>query len=177
LSIENANAVDSFVAIDIETTGLQKEQDNIIEIAAIKYISRQQKSSFHTLIKIDKPIPDEIIRLTGIKNEELSKKGILLKDAMTQFISFVGTSPVVGHYIKFDLSFIKKACELSGISFENYFVIDTYNLAKKYFKNKVNNYRLETLVKECGIANGQTHRALPDAQLAAELFLKLNEKE
>ncbi|MDO4466878.1 MAG: type I-E CRISPR-associated endoribonuclease Cas2e [Bacillota bacterium] len=166
----------SFVAIDIETTGLKSEEDQIIELAAIRYNEKgEQVEHFTTLIKIEKSIPLNIVELTGITDELLKNEGIELKEAIGKLLEFLQQDILVGHYIGFDMRFIKKACKDLQLELGERKVIDTVSYAKNKSNLAVINYRLETLVQELGISEKQQHRALPDAELAAKLFIKLNE--
>ncbi len=157
------------VVFDIETTGLSKYQDEIIEIGAIKLnIENMEKyKSYETFIKIDSKLPDEIIQITGI-NDEMLADGISLTQAMQDFHAFVGTLPLVAHNASFDCGFISQAYRSLGMDF-NYQVIDTLSLAKETFA--LPNYKLPTLVKILQIPTiGEAHRALNDAHATAQLY-------
>lgn len=165
-----------FVAIDLETTGLKSDQDSIIELGAIKYRQGKPVDQYHALVKCEKCIPDIIVNLTGIKNELLEKYGLPIGEAINGMLDFIEDGILVGHYISFDLLFLRKACSRFNIVFKQYKTIDTVALAKEFCKESVENYKLATLVKKLDISEYQEHRALPDADLAAKLYLKLNEK-
>ena len=62
-----------------------------------------------------------------------------------------------------------------GIRFPDFRALDTVVLSKRILGNQVSSLRLESLVQHFGIASRQTHRALPDARMTAQLYLKLNE--
>ena len=163
-----------FIAIDIETSGLSPDEHQIIEIAAIKYDGEHCIDKFQCLMKCQESLAYDIVRLTGITDENLQNNGIEPKQAIHDFISFIGTDTLIGHYISFDIKFLKKACERNGIVWPHNKTIDTIQLARKQLKGMVENYRLETLVRHFKIAETQQHRALYDSQLAAMLYLKLN---
>ena len=163
-----------FVAIDLETTGLKSDQDNIIEIGAVKYRNGEPVDQYHALVKYEKSVPDNIVDLTGIKNELLEKYGLPIEKAINGILDFIGDDILVGHYISFDLLFLRKACSRFNISFKQYKAIDTVALAKEFCKEYVESFKLATLVKKLDISENQEHRALPDAVLAAKLYLKLN---
>lgn len=170
-------APDTFVAIDLETTGLKSNTDSIIELAAVRYKKGVCVDKFHALIKYERDIPEIIVGLTGINNALLDEKGMPLEKALHGMMDFIGDDIIIGHYISFDMKFIRKACERFNIVLNEFRVIDTIALTKEVGPTMVDNYKLETLVKKYGIAERQEHRALPDAILVAELFLKLNEKK
>lgn len=164
-----------FVAIDLETTGLKSDKDCIIELAAVKYKERKLVGSYHTLVKCEKSVPDIIVQLTGIDDELLNEQGKDLETAILEMVEFIGDDILLGHYISFDMMFLRKACSRLNIEFKQYQVIDTVTLTKGLYKGSVDNYRLATLVSHFNISDHQYHRAMPDAILAAELYSKLNE--
>lgn len=165
----------SFVAIDLETTGLKSDQDSIIEMGAIKNRDGEPVAQYHALVKNEKSVPDVIVSLTGIKNELLEQYGLPIEKAIDGILDFIGDDILVGHYISFDLLFLRRTCSRLNITFKQYKAIDTVALAKEFCKDYVENCKLETLVKKMNISENQEHRALPDAVLAAKLYLKLNE--
>ena len=61
----------TFVVVDLETTGLNPDEDKIIEIGAIKFVDGVETETFETLVNPGMPIPDFITRLTGIKDEDV----------------------------------------------------------------------------------------------------------
>lgn len=163
-----------YTIIDIETTGLSIDTSEIIELAALKIRSQLVISNFSKLIQIDKTIPAEIVKLTGIDNQLLIKEGICIDDALNQFILFLGTDILVGHNIDFDLSFINKAITDHDMSFKTDNTIDTLKIARTKIRN-ITNYKMKTLLDYFSITREQTHRALDDCYLTLELYNKLNE--
>ena len=165
-----------FVALDLETTGLKSGEDSIIEVAALRYKQGENVEQYHALVKCEKGVPENIVKLTGIKNDLLEEQGKPMEHALGGLLEFIKEDIIIGHYISFDMLFLQKACTQVGIEFKQYRVIDTVAMAKALCDESIENYRLETLVKGLGISKSQEHRALPDAILAAKLYLKLNEK-
>ena len=118
----------------------------------------------------------DIIRdVTGLNNEIIKREGIPIIEAVQGIIEFVGDDCLVGYNIAFDVRFLQKAFKTLNIDFPDIKAIDTIGVARDAISNHVGNYRLETLIKYFGIATKQSHRALPDAHLAAQLYFKLNE--
>jgi len=165
----------SFIALDIETTGLRSKEDSIIELAAIRYEQGEMVEQYHSLIKSEKRIPEEVISLTGITNELLEEQGKEIKDVLEEFRLFAGDHVLVGHFVLFDLRFLREICSVLNVGMMQYRYIDTVVLSKIWCHEPVENYKLETLIKKYLIADKQSHRALPDAILAAKLYLKLIE--
>lgn len=153
---------DSFIVIDIETTGLNSINDEIIEIAAIKVIDINSLShdTFQILIKPKKDISIEIQNLTGITNEMLSK-GDTIENALQYFSDFIEDYPLIGHNINFDIKFLDNKMKKAKLNFSNKELIDTLELSRKAFKD-VENHKLITL-KDCLKIYTENHRALSDA--------------
>ena len=166
----------NFVAIDLETTGLKSDIDKIIELAAVRYRQGRPVDQYHSLVKCEGNIPENITRLTGITNELLEKYGQTLENAIKKLLIFIEDDILVGHNIFFDMRFLRKSCSHLDIPFKQYQVIDTVTMAKEVCKETIGNYRLVTLTTKLGISDYQEHRALPDAVLVAKLYMKLNEK-
>ena len=84
---------EKFAVIDIETTGLDSAEHEIIEIAAVM-VNRDstRHETFTALVKPEKKLPKKITELTGITNEMLDREGERLNDAMLNFLHFVGNS-------------------------------------------------------------------------------------
>ncbi|MEJ5314028.1 MULTISPECIES: helicase C-terminal domain-containing protein [Anaerolinea] len=157
-----------YVAIDIETTGLDPEKDCIIEIGAVRFSNRRVEEEWSTLVKPTKTIPAFITQLTGITND-MVRKAPTIQEVIGDLAQFVGNSPVVGHNIRFDLSFLQK----QRILWNNH-VIDTYELASVLLPT-ASRYNLGVLAQSLGILLPATHRALDDARVTHALFISLLE--
>lgn len=159
----------SIVAVDIETTGLNLDEDVIIEIGAVKFNGRRVEDEWSTLVNPHQPIPNFITQLTGITNN-MVRNAPTLQDVIGDLIGFVGDVPVVGHNISFDLSFLRRAHALtSNID------IDTYELAAVLMPT-ASRYNLSALAQQLGILLPATHRALDDARVTHRVFIELVEK-
>lgn len=163
---------DRFVAVDIETTGLNYSTDKIIEIGMQKYENGVCVDTYETLINPKKHISNVIRELTGI-DDDMLKEAPAIEDIIGKVVDFIGDYPVLGHNIPFDYKFIKKAAEDLGINF-TVKGIDTYKIAKKLIE--VPSYKLEYL---CEFFNIHTvhHRALADAESAAKIFFILKDMD
>lgn len=155
-----------YVALDIETTGLDPEREAILEIGAVRFQGHQIQETYSSLVNPGRPIPHTIQQLTGIKPEDV-RHAPTMPAIMLALRRFVGEVPIVGHNIKFDLSFLQQ----HGL-FQHNIAIDTFELAtillpyaKRYSLTELLNY-LNIEVSN----NGQAHRALYDAQVAHLLF-------
>lgn len=159
----------SIVAFDIETTGLNDERDAIIEIGAVKFKGHRVEDEWSSVINPGRHIPEFITGLTGISDAE-TRNAPKLRDILHEVEAFVGDAPVVGHNIRFDLGFIQKQ---AGILHYNE-VIDTYELAAVLMPT-ASRYNLGALGKQLGILLPATHRALDDAKVTMAAFNKLFE--
>ena len=159
----------SIVALDIETTGLNDERDAIIEIGAVKFKGHRVEDEWTTVLNPGRHIPEFITGLTGISDAE-TRNAPRLREIIHELEAFVGDAPVVGHNVRFDLGFIQKQ---AGILHYND-VIDTYELAAVLMPT-ASRYNLGALGKQLGILLPATHRALDDAKVTMAAFNKLFE--
>ena len=163
-----------YVVVDIETTGLDCEKDEILELGAARVVDHQITETFSALLLLRETLPAEITALTGITPEMIAEKGMLPTHALEQFWAFVGQSPMVGHNIRFDCAFLKKASADADIPVPSVSLVDTLTLARDEIEDVVN-YRLETLAAYFGIEVADRHRALADCITTFRLYEKLNE--
>ena len=161
--------MNSIVAIDIETTGLNEDRDAIIEIGAIKFKGHRVEDEWSSLINPGRHIPEFITGLTGISDVEV-RNAPRFRDIAGELEEFVGDAPVVGHSVRFDLGFLQKH---GGILHYNE-VIDTYELASVLMPT-ASRYNLASLGKQLGILLPATHRALDDAKVTMAAFNRLFE--
>ena len=133
-----------YVVIDVETTGLDCDKSEILELGAIRVIDHQVTDTFSALVRPEQPIPAEITTLTGITQDAVSAQGTALQPLLEQFWAFVGQSPVMGHNLDFDLAFLKKASARFGLSLPNVRIRDTLKLARRKVPD-LPDHRLATL--------------------------------
>lgn len=163
-----------FITIDIETTGLDPEKDEILEIAAIKYIENNEAEIFSRAVKVQNPLTKEISELTGITDDFLLKNGMDIETALKDFWDFVGRAKLVGYNISFDMSFLRNASIEHKIKMQANKCIDILQLARRKVKD-TKNYKMSTVANALGIEMVQKHRAESDCRLAFEIYRKLNE--
>jgi DNA polymerase-3 subunit epsilon/ATP-dependent DNA helicase DinG len=155
-----------YVTLDIETTGFDPERDAILEIGAVRFKGSQILETFSTLIDPGRPIPYKIQQLTGIVPANVAGAPALAA-VLPDLRRFVGDSPIIGHNIGFDLSFLRR----HGL-FDQNLGIDTFELAGILLPH-ASRYSLSALLKHLDIQlppDGQAHRALDDAQATHQLF-------
>ena len=163
----------TIVVFDIETTGLDHENDQIIELGAVKIENGNIIEKFSTFVKPTKKIPYEVVDLTGI-TEEMVADAPPIDLVIKEFYDFTRDCVLSGHnVINFDIKFIKREGENHGLEFNNS-IIDTMNEARAS-KLKITRYNLGTVTKALGIVLEGAHRAWNDAYATAQVLLKLNE--
>ena len=149
-----------YVCLDLETTGLSPQYDEIIEICAIKIDSGKEIERFQTLVKPENEIDEYISELTGITNE-LVADAPHIKDVLPSLIDFLSDWVIVGHNVNFDINFVYDNClEYMNSYFKNDFV-DTMRLSRKVVP-ALKHHRLEDLVKYFNIEIEGAHRAAYD---------------
>ena len=158
----------SIVALDIETTGLDPQADAVIEIGVRRFEGHRVEDEFTTLVNPNRHIPEFITGLTGI-DDAMVRQSPHIRDVLEELAAFIGDSPILGHNIKFDLSFFQKYN-----LFELNERIDTYEMAAVLMPN-ASRYNLGALGQQLGIPLPATHRALDDARVTAVAFQKLYE--
>ena len=159
-----------FVVFDVETTGLNYEIDEIIEIGAVKIKKGIIVSKFQTLIKPKNPIPITATQINNITNE-MVENSPSIEYALRDFFRYTRSCYLVGYNVSFDQKFILQGAKKIGLFFDNEF-IDVLPLARNNFK--LTRYKLIDVVKRLEITLDDAHRAFADALATAEVFLKLN---
>lgn len=162
--------IDSYVCIDLETSGLEPKNDRILEIGAIKVINGEITDRYETLIDAGVRLKQEIVRLTGI-SEEMTKTGKPIETAIRECVEFTGELPLLGHCIRFDYSFLKKAATNHNISFEKQ-ALDTLKIARKALP-ELESRSLTALCRYYRIEQQRSHRAIDDALATHNLYWKL----
>ncbi|MDF2700007.1 MAG: polC [Haloplasmataceae bacterium] len=164
-----------YVVYDIETTGLDPNSSEIIEIGAIKIKDDNIIEEFSKLIKPTLLINEFITNLTGITNELVSKAQNE-KVVLQEFNEFLKEAEIIlGHNIdEFDIPFINRRLEIHGLDKIEKKTIDTLKLARNSISyKKIQNFKLDTLSEFFGIISYGSHRAIYDAKKSWEVYKKL----
>ena len=122
-------SLNTFIAIDLETTGLVAEEEYIIEVSAVKYIAGKEDSHFSHLVSPGKQISPFIEDLTGITNNMVKDKPPF-SDILDGLVDFIADYPIVGHNVKFDIDFIEFHSKGRFKLSKTNQVCDTYLLSK-----------------------------------------------
>lgn len=164
----NKSQMIKYVVIDVETTGLKSQTDNIIELSAIKIVDGEPYEYFSTLIKPSQSIPTEATNINHITNEMVSNSPSI-ESVIEDFDEFIKDCNIVGHNVAFDLKFLY--CNGSNVlNQKGIKIYDTLELSKKVFKDR-DNYKLDNICKEnLQIIRDDSHRSLSDAFTTYYLF-------
>jgi DNA polymerase-3 subunit epsilon len=163
-----------YVIVDIETTGGNKNNGRITEIAAIKHDGVKIVDTFETLINPERPIPDFIKRLTGI-SDEMVTNAPTFSEIAEKFDRFTANTIFIAHNVNFDYRFIREEFRKIGMDFSRRKMC-TVQLSRKAFPG-LPSYSLGKITKELSITLDGHHRAGVDAKATAKLFEKIILKE
>ncbi|MFQ5943625.1 MAG: helicase C-terminal domain-containing protein [Anaerolineales bacterium] len=156
----------TLIALDIETTGLDPTTDAIIEIGAVRFRDSRQEDDWSRLVNPGRPLPRFITQLTGITDEMLSGAP-RITEVLESLATFVGEDPIVGHRVEFDLSFLRR----KGL-FGSNVPLDTYDLAAVVLPD-AGRYSLGALANLLKVPSMTAHRALDDARTTMHVFQRL----
>lgn len=159
----------SYVAIDLETTGLDPKTDSIIEIGAVKIEDGVETDAYAAFVRPARQIPERIMELTGIGMEDV-RNAPQPEEVIPELLSFIGELPILGHRVLFDYSFLKRAAVNQKLSFEKT-GIDTLRIARRYLP-QLESRSLASLCAYYEIAH-QAHRAQADAAAAHQVYQRL----
>lgn len=162
-----------YVVIDIETTGLSTEWDDIIEIAAIRYENYTEISRFSSLVQPPREDDEEFVdpfieELTGISNEMLATAPSL-PDVLPKFNDFIGSSLLIGHNVNFDINFLYDNFEYYlHLPLSNDF-IDTMRISRRLHPEE-SHHRLRDLIARYNINITGAHRAAYDCESTNAIY-------
>jgi DNA polymerase III epsilon subunit family exonuclease len=153
----------TYICLDLETTGLEAKIDDIIEVAAIKVVEGEVVDTYEKLVYTPTELSEIVTFLTGIKNEDL-KDAPEWKDISSDIEMFIGDAPIVGHNIQFDTTFLKE----KGIPLIN-FEWDTYHMSTLLYP-ELPSHSLETNSLYFNLSHDDSHRAMSDVIASHELW-------
>ena len=164
----------TYVALDLETTGLDPERDTILEVGAVRFrtsfgngtVQAHVQDTWTSTVNPGRPIPIQVQHLTGITHAEVSRAP-RFSQVIGPLRSFVGSYPLVGHNVSFDLSFL----DTHHLSLNNP-AMDTFEMASILMPHAAR-YSLSKLGETLGLEHLGSHRALDDAKATQALFVAL----
>ncbi len=162
-----------YVALDVETTGLNAETGNIVEIALVRFFfdkegALNEEDRFSTLINPAATIPAQASRIHGITNEDVANAP-LFKDLAKKIADTCNQRVIVGHNVLFDIGFLEKEFWRANIEATFQECADTFGMAKLAFPS-MPSYNLGKLAFAIGLGSDAQHRALGDALTCMRLF-------
>ncbi len=169
-----------YVCLDCETTGLSPRKDEILSIGAVRIKNNKviMRETFNIFVKPSKNISSESIKIHQIRPVDL-ENAVSPKEAIYKILNFIGPSPIVGYYIKFDIAMISKYTKkYLGITLPN----ESIEVSSMFFKSKKKtseyefiDLKFDTIMKELNIPTLGKHDALNDAIMTSMMFLKLKD--
>ena len=175
---------DEWVALDCETTGLNVRSDEIIAIGAVRIVGNRILTSerLELLVRPDKSVPADSVRIHRLRSTDVAQ-GLPIEEALGQLLRFIGSRPLVGYYLEFDVAMLNRALapllgtglpqqqvEISGMYYD-------YKLAQIQHQAHLGSpqidLRFDTLMQDLGLPQRDAHDALNDAVMAALAFIKL----
>ncbi len=165
----------TFCVVDLETTGASPAECGITEIGAVKVRGGECLGTFQTLVNPGRAIPPEIVVLTGI-TESMVHPAPRIEAVLPTLAEFMGGCVLVGHNLRFDVSFLDAAYTRRGWDRLGHPMVDTHALARRLVRDEVPNCRLGTLASRLRLDHRPTHRALDDALATTDLLHLLLER-
>ena len=171
----NGRFEDESIVFDIETTGLSNLKDKITEIGAVRIRNGEVLDRFNTFVDPGCPIPEEITKLTGI-TDDMVRGAPTAKEALEAFFAFIGGKEklLIAHNAGFDIGFIRRAAEQSGLPFENPY-LDTVSMSR-YVNPDLKKHKLNLVAEYYGLGEFNHHRASDDAEMLARIYFCMTDK-
>lgn len=162
-----------YIALDFETTGLDRTGDQIIEVCALRFSSQKPVEKFCTLINPKRKIPLAATNVNGISNSMVRGMPTIEK-VLPDLMDFIGDLPLVAHNARFDIDFLEAAC--ARFYRNSYFqiqnkIIDTLSVSRLFLPD-LENHKLGTVAKALNIDIQNAHRAEFDAYAAGMIYSK-----
>ncbi|UFU01637.1 DEDD exonuclease domain-containing protein [Ruania suaedae] len=160
----------TFVVVDLETTGGSPRESAITEIGAVKVRGGEVIGEFQTLVNPGTGIPPTITVLTGITNA-MVLTAPPITEVLPAFLDFSHGAILVAHNARFDVGFLRAACERMDLAWPRPQVVDTVALARRVVtRDEAPNHKLASLARLFGSATAPDHRALTDARATVDVL-------
>jgi DNA polymerase-3 subunit epsilon len=165
----------TFVVVDVETTGTSPNLASLTEVAAARYRGGERLGTYQTLVRPDERIRPLVTVLTGI-SEAMVADAPRVGTVLPSLLEFVGPAVVVGHNVRFDLSFLNRALVATGRDPLPNAAVDTLALARRLVRDQVPDCKLGTLAAHLRLPHQPSHRALSDVLATGDLLHALLER-
>ena len=175
-----------WVSLDCETTGLNTRTDEIISIGAVRIVGNRIMTSerLELLVRPERGVSAESVKIHRLRERDVAQ-GLPIDEAMKQVMRFIGSRPLVGYYLEFDVAMLNRAIwpmlgqglpqpkiEVSGLYYDYKF---KQLPALRQRENADIDLRFSTLMQDLGLPLRDAHDALNDAVMAALAFIKLRQ--
>lgn len=155
------------VIFDFETTGLDFQRDQIIEIGGLLTENGRIVDEFSSLIKPDQPLSETIVKITGITDAMLKDKPSI-DQVLPDFLKFIEGSILVAHNAEFDMAFLKAAAERLGYQLD-WPCFCTLKLAR-FVLPELESRNLDTLAQHFGLTFEARHRSIGDCKVTSAVL-------
>ncbi|WP_300383353.1 3'-5' exonuclease [Clostridium sp.] len=163
---------ENIVVFDVESTGINITEDEIIQIAAIKIDNKGKiVERFVRFLKNKKSVGTSF-KVHGFSDEFLKENGEDKKKVLKDFIEFIKDTIIVGHNVQYDISILKSELSRNNLGeahFKNFY--DTLDIYRRFYPN-LTNHKLDTLSEYFKIENKPTHDAFDDILATKDLLIR-----
>jgi DNA helicase-2/ATP-dependent DNA helicase PcrA len=161
---------EEYIVLDTETTGVDPQTDEVIEVGAVRVRCGEMVEIFEALIRPEGTVGDSEA-VHGISDARLAEEGLPPAEVFRDFQAFIGDTPVAGHNVRFDLRMLTAHSTRVGapMTFADHF--DSLRYARRLLRQ--DSYRLGDLCKALELPAEATHRALDDVKTTVHLFFHL----
>jgi DNA polymerase III subunit epsilon len=165
----------TFVVVDVETTGGSPSSSSLTEVAAARFRGGEMLGTYQTFVRPDERIPPFITALTGI-SDAMVADAPRVGEMLPSLLEFVGGAVLVGHNIRFDISFIDHALVSTGRDRLANATVDTLAMARRLVRDAVPDCKLGTLAANLRLPHQPSHRALTDVLATGDLLHAMLER-
>ena len=168
-----ASPLETFVVLDVETTGLQPSRQRIIEIAIARFSDGLATGQWESLCHPGRRVPAYIVKLTGI-DDDLLHDAPRFEEIAETAVELLTGAIVVGHNVEFDLRFLNEELKRIKVPPVVNDRVDTLALASRLLPG-LRKPTLQAVAQQLGIAGrpGSRHRAGTDAALTGMVAVAL----
>ena len=168
---------ENIIVFDVESTGVDVTEDEIIQIAAIKLNKKGEVvDKFEKFLKNKKPVKDSYY-VHGFSDEMLQRIGEEKEKVLMEFVEYSKDSIIVGHNVQYDINILCSELERSNLGkpkFKTFY--DTLDIYRRFYPGNIN-YKLENLSKVYDTKHKPSHDAIDDIIATGELLVRaINEK-
>lgn len=165
------------IVLDTETTGLEPDTHRVIEIGCVEIVNRRLTGNrYHQYINPEREIDEGALQVHGLSTEFLSDKPVFA-EVVDSFLEFVKGAELVIHNAPFDVGFLNAELQRLGPNFGNVSthcsVLDTLMLARKMRPGQKNSLDALCRFYEVDNSHRDLHGALLDAEILAEVYLRM----